>query len=255
MRRLFPSEASDVDLIDAYGRPMPSRGRPAVRANMVSSVDGAASARGRSSGLGGPADKILFTALRSLADVILVGWATMRIERYGPVRLDDEARARRTRWGISPVPPVAVLTATCRLDWRLPFFAAAEQRPLIITVSGADSSDRAEAAKVADVIVAGDHQVDLSAALDALGERGHRNILAEGGPHVLAQLASAEVLDELCLTLSPMLLAGDAGRILAGPDIDPAVNLELVHLLEEDGFVFTRYRCHYSGHDPAAVGP
>src|ERR1700726_790188 len=133
MRQLFPEATTDVELVDAYGRLAPAGDRPALRANMIARVDGAASAERRSGGLGGRADKTVFSALRSLADVVLVGSGTMRAERYGPVRLDDAARARRNRWGIAPVPPIAVVTASCRLDWEAPFFTAAEQRPMVLT--------------------------------------------------------------------------------------------------------------------------
>jgi riboflavin biosynthesis pyrimidine reductase len=112
MRLLFP-DPGDVDPVDAYGRLSRVGTRPRVRLNMIASVDGGASFKGRSGELGGPADKTLFATLRSLGDVILVGAATMRTEGYGPVRLDETARARRRRWGLASVPPIAVLTRTC----------------------------------------------------------------------------------------------------------------------------------------------
>ena len=137
MRQLFPT-AGDVDPADAYGRLAAlGPGRPGVRLNMIASVDGAASLQGRSGALGGPADKALFATLRSLADVVLVGAGTMRAEGYGPARLSDDARARRRDWGLAPVPPIAVITRSCRLDWRARFFTEAEQRPLVVTVASA----------------------------------------------------------------------------------------------------------------------
>jgi riboflavin biosynthesis pyrimidine reductase len=78
--------------------------------------------------------------------------------------------------------------------------------------------------------------------LRALGERGHDNVLAEGGPGVAAQLASADLLDDLCITLSPLLTGGDAGRILHGPQLEPPTRLELHHVLESESFLFLRYR-------------
>ena len=137
MRQLFPT-AGDVDPADAYGR-LAALGpsRPRVRLNMIASVDGAASLQGRSGALGGPADKALFATLRSLADVVLVGAGTMRAEGYGPARLSDDARARRRDWGLPPVPPIAVMTRSCRLDWSARFFTEAEQRPLVVTVASA----------------------------------------------------------------------------------------------------------------------
>lgn len=209
---------------------------------MVTSADGAASLKARTAGLGGAADRAVFATLRCLADVILVGAGTLRAENYGPARLDSAARARREGWGLPPVPTIAVLTRSCRLDWRAPFFSQAEQRPVVLTTTGADADDRERAAAVADVIVAGGDAVDLTGALQGLADRGVDNVLAEGGPHVSAQLVAAGLLDELCLTVAPLVVAGGASRILNGPELDHPVNLDLSHVLESDGYLFLRYR-------------
>jgi riboflavin biosynthesis pyrimidine reductase len=240
MRQLYP-DPGEVDPVDAYGRLSRVGDRPRVRLNMIASVDGAASVAARSGALGGPADKALFATLRSLADVILVGAATMRTEGYGPARLDETARDRRRQWGLVPVPPIAVVTRACRLDWNLPFFREAEQRPVVITATSAAASDRDRAAEVADVVVAGDGGVDLAHAMRALAERGYGNVLAEGGPGISAQLAEADLLDELCLTVSPLLAGGDAKRILDGRSLEPPTRFELLHVLAADGYLFLRY--------------
>lgn len=243
MYRLFPPPPEDVDPFDAYGRLAAHvTGRPSVRLNMISSADGAAALAGRSGTLGGLADKNLFATLRALADVILVGAGTMRTESYGPVRLDDASRVRRLAEAMTAVPPIAVMTRTCRLDWETEFFTEAESRPIVVTVASAALADRRHAEAVADVIIAGDDNVDLARALDALAERGHANVLAEGGPGVAAQLGAAGLLDELCLTLSPLLIAGPAHRILDGPELAPPSQLTLAHLLEVDDYLFLHYR-------------
>jgi riboflavin biosynthesis pyrimidine reductase len=242
MRQLFPTP-SDIDPVDAYGRVESALpGRPGVRLNMIASADGAASLGDRSGALGGPADKVVFATLRSLADVILVGAGTVRAERYGPARLDDDTRARRQGWGLPPVPPIAVITRSCRLDWDSPFFTDAEQRPIVVTTASADAADRARAAGAADVLVAGDTDVDLGRTVAALGERGHDSVLAEGGPGVAAQLAASGLLDEVCLTLAPLLVAGPARRILDGAALAPPSALKMAHVLEADGYLFLRYR-------------
>ncbi|HWW54567.1 MAG TPA: pyrimidine reductase family protein [Acidimicrobiales bacterium] len=216
-------------------------GLPAVRANMIASLDGAASSGGLSGALGGPPDKVVFHALRALADVILIGAGTMRAEKYRPARLDDETRRRRASRGLSPVPPIAVLTTSCRFDWTLPFFSEAEARPVVITAQAAAPSDRAAASRVADVLVAGETSVDLTRALGALGEMGFTNVLTEGGPMILGQLVAAGLLDELCLTLSPSLIGGDADRIVGHAVLREVIRGELGHVLEADGFLFLRY--------------
>ena len=174
--------------------------------------------------------------------MVVVGAGTMRAEGYGPARLSDGARARRRAWGLPPVPPMAVITRSCRLDWSARFFTEAEQRPLVITVASAAATDRAQATEVADVIVTGDDDVDLARAASAMTERGHTNVLAEGGPGVPAQLAAAGLLDEICLTVAPLLAAGGAQRTLDGTALMPPSMLELGHVLEADGHLFLRYR-------------
>ncbi len=112
----------------------------------------------------------------------------------------------------------------------------------MLTTDSADTADRARAAAVADVIAAGDTAVDLAVALRCLAQRGVLNVLAEGGPRVSAQLAAGGLLDELCLTLAPRLVAGSAPRILNGPELGQPAALELRHVLESDGYLFLRYR-------------
>src|SRR6516164_7542869 len=204
LRQLFPFPCDPVDPATLYGD-LPSAGpRPAVRLNMIASIDGATAVAGRSGGLGGGADQALFAVLRSRADVVLVAAGTVRAEHYGPSKV-----------------PVAVISRSCRLDWDSPFFTAAIAPPIVVTVADAPALDRKKAAEVADVIIAGDRDVDLAAALGALAERGFARVLAEGGPTLNGQLAAAGLLDELCLTVSPLLAGGDARRILAGPALVP----------------------------------
>jgi riboflavin biosynthesis pyrimidine reductase len=244
MRQVFPASAAplaDADLATLYAYPA----RPVVRANMVSSVDGAATVSGRSGGLSSAADRHVFALLRTLADAILVGAATARAERYGPVRVRELWQHLRS--GRSATPPIAVVTRRLDLDLALPLFASAppHARTIVITTELAPQSLRDKAAQHADVIVAGRETVDLKSALDALADLGHRHVLVEGGPHLLGQLAAAELLDELCLTVSPLLAGPGAGRIVASPSLDlpssPTRPLSLAHVLEDDGFLLSRY--------------
>lgn len=226
MRQLFPGPADPVDLTDVYGDLPTATGRPAVRLSMIASLDGAtATTAGVSGGLGGAGDKAVFRVLRSLADVVLVAAGTVRTERYGPSAV-----------------PVAVVTRSCELDFGSPFFVEAQARPIVLTVSDAPAELRARASTVTDVIVAGKADVDLAQAVVALGERGATTVLAEGGPTLNAQLAAAGLLDELCLTVSPMLVGGDSRRILAGGNLLPPAAFVLCSVCEEDGYLFVRLR-------------
>ncbi len=233
MRRLQP--AGPVDLAAAYAYPAAA---PWLRANMVSSADGAATYEGKTGGLGSPADQRLLSLLRGLSDVVVVGAATARVEGYGPV-------FPRTFWGgiregRTPAPPIAVVSRSLELDVDSPLFAEPLARTIVITCAAAPDDRRSGCAKHADVIVAGEETVDIAAALDALAERGLVRQLTEGGPRLLAEIAAAGRLDELCLTVSPQVTAGDAPRILNGPG--PVVTpLRLGHVLEDEGFLYLRY--------------
>jgi riboflavin biosynthesis pyrimidine reductase len=225
MRQLLPFPRDPVDPAVLYDDLPPAKTRPTVRLNMISSIDGATAVAGVSGGLGGPADHALFAVLRSQADLVLVAAGTVRAEHYGPPKL-----------------PVAVISRSCRLDWDSPFFTGASTPPMLVTVAEAPAPERKKAADRADVIIAGERDVNLAAALGALAERGFAQVLAEGGPSLNGQLAAAGLLDELCLTLSPLLAGGDAKRILAGPGLGSGPEWRLRSLCEQDGFLFLRYR-------------
>lgn len=229
MRSLFPFRADEVDVSTVYdvARPVPD-GRPWVLANMVTSLDGTATVEGASGGLSSPADKALFLYLRSLADVVVVAAGTVRAEHYGPVR------------GPDPV-PIAVVTKSLDLDLDTPFFTEAVARPIVLTGAASDEARRAEVAAVADVVLAGEDRVDLPVAFAELARRGYRVALCEGGPTLLAGVVAAELLDELCLTLAPLLVAGAGLRILRGGVLDEPARLPLASVLEDDGSLFLRY--------------
>lgn len=128
------------------------------------------------------------------------------------------------------------------VGWDAPFFTSQLARPLVVTVANAPPDQLAKAAAVADVVIAGDYDVDLATALAALGSRGFQAVLAEGGPTLNGQLAAAGLLDELCLTLSPRLAGGNAKRILDGTSLGATAGLRLCSVCEQDGFLFLRYR-------------
>ena len=254
MRALLPQPVASVELSDAYAIPDVGNDRPFVRCNMISSLDGAISVNGRSGLLGGPADGRVFGTLRSLADVILVGAGTVRSEGYGPVRLDDDHRRQRRTRGQTAVPPIAVVTQSANLDWSSPFFTEAEARPIVITTSNSDEGARERGESVADFVVAGDDRVDPRRALEYFHGAGFRSVLLEGGPGLNADVVGAGLMDELCLTVSPRVVAGSGPRILAGPELAAPLVLEVAHLLEEDGFLFYRLDAHASGERPSGRG-
>jgi riboflavin biosynthesis pyrimidine reductase len=233
---LYGSEAA----ADSAGR------QPAgwLRANMVSSVDGAAWLNGRSGGLSGPADRMLFTVLRSLTDLILVGAGTASTEHYRPAQADELWAELRPPG--APVPAIAVMSARLRLDpdGQLLTGAAPGAQTIVITTTSAPADRKAAVARHARIIEAGQHQVDIVAAIAELHRIGYARILTEGGPTLLGEVADAGLLDELCLTTSPVLAAGSASRIVSAPASaadGTTSRLSLRHVLSDESFLFSRY--------------
>jgi riboflavin biosynthesis pyrimidine reductase len=254
VRQIFPAHPDDQtppqserDLVDVLAASYAYPEGLWVRANFIASVDGAVSVDGRSAGLSGRADRLLFAVLRSLADVILVGAGTARAERYGKAKPEDtwpQLRAGRTA-----APPVAVITRRLDLDQDSRLLAgadrstgAAQVRTIVLTTSLAPAGRLAAAGRTADVIVAGASEVTPADALTALSDLGHRRVLVEGGPELLGQFIAADLLDELCLTISPVLEGGQAGRIASGCGPVSLRGLCLAALFEDDGFLLARYQ-------------
>lgn len=242
MYQLLPPSRrnTQADLAAVYA--YPNGARRWLRANMVASADGAATASGASAALSGEADKRVFGVLRALADVILVGAGTVRQEGYGPAQVRDQYLGARSEAGQGPAAAIAVVSTRLDLDLTLPLFTEPTVPTLVLTTSDApqESVGAARAAGV-DVIAAGTGRVDLALAVDRLAERGLGRILCEGGPTLLSQVVAAGRMDELCLSLSPQLRSGDSPRILHGPELPGEVPLILHTLLTEDGYLFARY--------------
>ncbi|MET9463700.1 pyrimidine reductase family protein [Streptomyces sp. NPDC006544] len=255
MRRLFPvtdqtsSDQTDRawsldELAEAYAYPSLGPDGHWTRANMVSTLDGAAQHEGRSQPISGETDMKIFGTLRALADVVVVGAETVRQEGYRPARAREAFADRRAASGQGPAPAIAVITASLELDFSLPLFTSPLVPTLVVTGAAAPAGRVAEAVRAgAEVVVAGEGTaVDPARVVRELAERGLRRQLTEGGPRLLGQFVAADVLDELCLTISPMLTAGDAQRISGGPSVTVPHRLAPACVLEEAGFLFTRYR-------------
>jgi riboflavin biosynthesis pyrimidine reductase len=238
--------SEDVDPVELYlaaERPLPAE-RPWVALSMITSLDGATATDGRSGGLASPADKEVFMAVRAMADVILVAAGTVRAEGYGPVKLRDariqaRAAAGRTR----RLPRLAIVTGSLDLDLTSDLFSAtdAESRPLVLTTEDADPARRSALAEVAEVRAHGTGSVDLRAALVDLRTRGDADIVVcEGGPTLNSGLADVGCIDEICLSLSPLLAGGESSRLASGPS-QFGTRFTLASLLEEDSMLLGRW--------------
>ena len=226
MRRLLPDPADDVDLRAAYAVPS---GRY-LRVNFAASADGAVTVDGRSRELSSDADREVFHLLRAMADVVLVGAGTVRAENYGGAREGDRS-----------IPPVAVVTRSLDLDPASRLFTDTRVPPIVLTCESAPAERRERLASIADVVVAGEQDVDPTTALAALAERGLDQVICEGGPHLFGWLLAAQAVDELCLTIAPLIAGGTAGRIVSGLDSQLTDPLTLLQVLEDDGHLFLRY--------------
>lgn len=236
VRQLLPEPDAETDPIAAYvGAPRPALAdRPWVLVNMVTSADGATAVDGRASGLGGPADAALFHALRTVPDVILAGAGTVRAENYGP------AKPRGDR----PPPRIAVVTASGNLDPSLRLFTEADPEqppPIVITADACPNEALTRLEDVAEVIRAGEVVADLAIALRALRARGAEIVLCEGGPTLNGQLIAADLVDEWCLTLAPLLVGGISSRAAVGDAMAIPHRLDLDRMLEEDDVLLARY--------------
>src|SRR5829696_8453 len=233
----------DGRLVDLYAYPEDLQSCW-VRGNMIASVDGGATDDGKAGGLAGAGDRALFSLMRHAADVILVGAATVRIENYSGAQLPVAARQARQRRGQAEMPPIAVITRSGHLDPSARLFTRTEVPPLILTTSRFCDDTRRRLGSVADVIDASGPEpdsVDAATVLKILAERGLYRVLTEGGPLFLGTLIEDDLLDELCLTVAPILVGGGSKRIATGLG-NVHTKMRRTHLLtDDDGYLYSRY--------------
>lgn len=235
-------DLDDGALPDLYG--YPEGGGTWVRANFITSVDGGATADGTSGTMGGPGDRLIFNLLRELADVIVVGAGTVRIEGYSGAHVGAAQRRARQARGQSEVPQLAIVTKSGRLDRDMAVFTRTEVAPLVLTCAAAAEETRrllSGLCEVLDCSAEDPGQVDEAALLAALAGRGMRRILTEGGPMLLGSFVRRNLLDELCLTIAPFVVGGMARRIASGPG-QLLTPMRCAHILTDDaGYLYTRY--------------
>ncbi|MCW2832024.1 MAG: pyrimidine reductase family protein [Aeromicrobium sp.] len=210
-------QPDDAELERLYA--YPAVDRPWIRSNFVATLDGAAHDQdGRSGSLGGDIDTRVFTLLRALADVVLVGAGTARAEGYGPSSL-----------------PIAIVSKSLDIPETL-----LVPGHVVITTADAPAAEIERLSATVDVIAHGNGAVDWPAVLDDLAERGWRHVLCEGGPSLHGELVGLDLVDEVCLTVAPVLASGPAPRIAHGAAaVDRAMTLS--HCLDVDGVLLTRW--------------
>ncbi len=251
LRMLLPGDAVVGDLTDdrsdtlgaladLYAYPTPVPGTGWVRANMVTTLDGSASGSdGLSGTVSSAADKAVFGVLRGLADVVLVGAGTARAEGYHLPKAKPGFAERRADAGQAPAPVLAVVTRSGDLPDPDELFAPGTPT-LAVTCAAGDVEGLRSRVGTDRVLVAGEDDVDPAVAVAHLAARGLPRVLLEGGPRLLGRFVAAERLDELCLTLSPLLVAG-AGPRIASDDASARLRLRVAHLVEADGVLLGRW--------------
>jgi riboflavin biosynthesis pyrimidine reductase len=230
--RLVPAPGGPVGL-DALPELYPRLDEPVLRVNFVSSLDGAATFEWRAGGLGGPTDQEILKTLRTVCDALVVGAATVRAENYDGLRLTPERRAWRVAHGLSAYPLMVVVSRSLDLNLEQLVFADAPRRHVVLTFAGSDPGKLDE---VADLVVV----EDLAEGVRALHERGATQVLCEGGPRLFGSLVADDLVDELCLTVSPLLTAGGASRIAWAPQATRR-EMALRHVLADEDMLFLRY--------------
>jgi riboflavin biosynthesis pyrimidine reductase len=223
LTRLHPAPVAPITVGHAYDVARPVLvDRPWVGLCMVASLDGSVSIDGKSGGLGNRNDLDVLLTLRELADMVLVGAGTANGEGYGPPK--------------SPHKRIGVVTNTGRVDLGADLFVSGSG--FLIAPRSADIDESR-----VEVLRTGETTVDLAHAVSRLHEvmPAVRYVQAEGGPRLNGALLTADLIDELDLSLSPRLVGGDGPRLTTGaPELDR--RFELAHLLaDDDGFVFSRW--------------
>ena len=205
---------------------------------MLRTLDGGvAGSDGRSRSVSSDLDRDILAEVRRLADAVVIGAQTLRVERYGPMRARDDAVEERRRVGQADAPVLVVVSGSLDLPWDEEVFSGSAVVPMVVTGSGASAESLERARDHATVVRLDQEQVTAADLLAALHDRGLRRVVCEGGPGLLGDFAREDVVDEVCLTLAPYQPA----LVPANDSAPERRDLELVQLLEHDSFLFARY--------------
>ncbi|HTR70366.1 MAG TPA: pyrimidine reductase family protein [Mycobacteriales bacterium] len=229
----LPTNPEELDRY--YGEPPDG-----VRANMIMTADGAGAFAGRTKPITDDADQVLLRYLRNHADAVMIGSATVQAEHYGPVRLSEEEQATRRAAGHAPLPPLVIVTARALLPTSLRVFHGEGPRPIVATTSRS-AATIGDLREVADVIAVGDADIEPETLLATLRDRGLSRILCEGGPYLLSTLVERDLVDDMCLTVSPYLAGSQPTTPQPPSALEAPSALALRHVLRHDDLLYLRY--------------
>jgi riboflavin-specific deaminase-like protein len=212
--------------------------RPVVFTNFALSLDGHATIEGRSGSIGSEIDTAMLAGLREIPDALMVGAGTLRAERYSRIPPGEGSRARRQRRGVAADPLVVVISGSLNLPWDIGLFTDGGGRVLVVTASEDELPETATPVEVMRC----SGGIDLATVLSRLrDELGVRSLLCEGGPRLHGTLIDEGLVDELFVTIAPVIAGGEGPGLVEALGADRR-ELELLWLLESHGELFARYR-------------
>ncbi len=240
VQSLFPAEGRrDFGaLVEELFREPPASSPPYLVCNFVSTLDGRATVGGSTEKLGFQTDGRVLMRLRTFADAVIIGAGTMRVERYDRMLPVPKLREYRAQIGLPEDPLTVIVTETMDLPWDAGLFTDGHGDVLLATPSTASPPSTRTPVEVLRYPDRVDFQALLS---DLTRERGVRSAVCEGGPTVLGGLVEAGLVDDLFLTINPVL-AGDKERALMNGGLRSPVPAELAWAMEAEGELFTRWR-------------
>jgi len=190
---------------------------------MITSIDGAIAIEGASGGLGAPSDQQRFIAARRQADGIIVGATTVTVEDYRPTAT-----------------PIAVLSGRLSLNPTARLFSQPDNQPIIFTTDQSARTKGSDFDGIAEVVTLGD-SLDLNQVLADLDSRKMASVVLEGGPTLNSHFLRADLVDELLLSYSPLIVGGTGQRLTNGPAMPDKRRFRLDRVCTADDMIFARY--------------
>jgi riboflavin-specific deaminase-like protein len=234
----------ETDLIELYRYPAPE-GRGWVRSNFVMSLDGSVQGPdGRSGSINTESDHHVFALQRALADAVLVGANTVRSEGYRAIDLEPWQLKIREQEGLAPYPVLVIISASADLD---PMIATPVEgvggTVMIITTAGKPPDDLERLRTAGITVIEAERTLDLAQIVDQLAGTGFQRLMCEGGPRLHNNLLAADLVDDVSLTLAPVVVGGQGLRSTSGAALPVPSSFRLHHVLyADDGALFTNYR-------------
>jgi len=221
-----------------------------LRTMMVMTPDGATvGSDGLSGSISGPADKRVFMETRRLSDAVHVGAGTIRAERYTPMVAKPGWQQARADAGLAPAPQVVIVSGRLDLPWEERMFSESTLPVIVVTTESVDPAAIAQAREHAEVWQVGVDSVDLTSLVTRMHSAGLRRIVCEGGEALLDGVVRAQLVDEIDLTIAPLLAGAgyldhpgsEAQFVVSAEETERFVHFSLAHTFMDEGFTFCKF--------------